>query len=126
MVKNTKNIGMKMKTELPLIVKPKNKQKSEKTKSDLNTKVDPKDLKIKNIETKTNGAILIETDTIEEREKVELEKKTKDSYDIKIPTVIKPQIELVYMNNKFSDAEIIEKLKNQNTKKIVYNAVASN
>lgn len=116
MVKNTKKSELKMKKELPLIVKPKNKQKNQQTKSDLNTKVDPKNFKIKNIEDKTNGAILIETETAEDREKIktELEKQFKDKYEIKIPTDIKPQIEIIHMNNKFEETEIVEKLKKQN------------
>lgn len=116
-IKNSKNCEMKMKKELPLILKPKIKQKNQQTKSELNTKVDPKNLRIKNIENRTNGAILIETDTVEEREKIklELEKKMKDKYEIKIPTDLKPRFEIIHMNNKFEDEEIIEKLKRQNS-----------
>lgn len=118
-LKNNKNYVSEvpiMKKNLPLIVKPKQKQKIEKTKSDLNKKVDPKTLKIKNLEHRNNGMILIETDTKENREiiKNELEKKMKDGYDIKIPLEIKPRFEIVHMNNNFSEIDIIEKLKKQN------------
>lgn len=105
-----------MKKDLPLIVKPRQRQKSEKTRSDLNTKVDAKQFRIKNIETKSNGIILIETDSKENREKIKnaLENKMKDNYEIKIPMDIKPKFEIVHMNNNFSELEIIDKLKKQN------------
>ncbi|XP_055388350.1 uncharacterized protein LOC129616828 [Condylostylus longicornis] len=113
--KENKNSVPIMKKHLPLIVKPKQKQKSEKTKKDLNTKVNPKDLKIKNVESKMNGIILIETDSKENREKIktELQKKMQVDYNI-IPKEIKPKIEIVHMNNGFSESELIEKLKKQN------------
>jgi hypothetical protein len=106
-----------MNKNVPLIVIPKNKQKTEKTKLDLNTKVDPKDLKIKNVENKKNGKILIETDTKENRDKIkaELEKKINVDYDIKIPLELKPCFEIVHMNNSFDESELIEKLKKQNS-----------
>jgi hypothetical protein len=113
---STKHVPV-MNKNLPLIVIPKNKQNTDKTKFDLNTKVNPIDLKIKNVVDRNNGKILIETDTTENRDKIrnELEKTIQTDYDIKIPMDLKPCFEIVHMSNNFSESEIIMKLKKQNT-----------
>lgn len=56
--------------QVPLILKPKEKQKIEKTKEDLNKKVNPVDLKITNVENRSNGTVVIHSKNNEEREKI--------------------------------------------------------
>lgn len=116
--KNVNNVKVmpELRKEVPLIVKPKNKQMSEKTKNDLNQNVDPKNLKISNIESRHNGIVIIESDNNDEREKIKklLENKMKDDYEIKIPSSMNPRIVVVNMGYKHDDLELIEKLKKQN------------
>lgn len=105
-----------LKKDVPLILKPKGKQGSEKTKEDLNKKVDPKNLKISNIETKHNGVIIIESENNTEREKIKaaLEKTMCDNYEVRVPNVINPRFIITSMVFKHEDEEIVEKLKKQN------------
>lgn len=56
--------------EMPLIIKPKEKQKIDKTKEDLKNKVDPTNFKITNIENRRNGTVVIQSENIDEREKI--------------------------------------------------------
>ena len=58
-----------LKKQVPLIIKPKEKQKVEKTKEDLNNKVNPINLKITNVENRNNGTLVINSENNEEREK---------------------------------------------------------
>lgn len=106
-----------MRKELPLVIKPKGKQNSSKTREDLNTKVDPQAFKISNIENSHSGIIVIESEDVDERDKIKnaIEVNMGDEYEIKIPTKIKPRILISNMKFKVAKEDIIEKLKKQNS-----------
>ena len=53
-----------------LLIKPKERQKIEKSKQDLNNKVDPVNLNITNIENGRNWTIIIQSKTDEDRNKI--------------------------------------------------------
>ena len=55
---------------VPLIIRPKEKQSIEKTKAELNKKVDPISFKITNVENRRKGAVVIRIENITEREKI--------------------------------------------------------
>lgn len=104
-----------MRKQVPLIVKPKEKQTMEKTKQDLN-KVDPVNLKITNVENRKNGTLIIQTENNEERERVKnaIENEMRESYDIRVPNENDMTIVITDMTFKFNENELIEKLKLQN------------
>ncbi|XP_055388117.1 uncharacterized protein LOC129616490 [Condylostylus longicornis] len=106
----------KMKKQLPLVIKPVTKQKCNVTRADLSKKVDPKAFKIKNIENRRNGVIIVETDDSQERKKIKsaLENNLDEKYEVKIPSEIKPKIEVIHISAKYSEAELKNKLKAQN------------
>lgn len=68
--KNQKRVLPEIRKEVPLLIKPKTKQNSNQTKNDLNEKVDPRELKISNIQAKSNGTIIIESENDNERNKI--------------------------------------------------------
>ena len=55
---------------VPLIIRPTEKQSIEKTKAELNKKVDPISFKITNVENRRKGAVVIRIENITEREKI--------------------------------------------------------
>lgn len=59
-----------LRKQVPLIVKPKEKQQLHKTKEDFNNKVNPTDLKITNTEGKSNGTLVIHSENNKERYKI--------------------------------------------------------
>lgn len=63
----TKIVLPDLNKQVPLIVKPKERQGVEKTKAELNKKVDPVNLKITRVENRRNGTVVIQTDNEEER-----------------------------------------------------------
>lgn len=105
-----------MRKEVKLIIKPKEKQRIEKTKEDLNENVDPGNLKISNIENKKNGVIVIQSENIEEREKIKnaIENKMNEKYEIKMPNPLNTTVIVANMTFKYETNELIEKLKKQN------------
>lgn len=100
----------------PLIVKPKEKQTVIKTKEDLNKKVNPSNFKIINVEQRKNGSVVIQSKSNEDREKIKevLQNEISDSYEIKVPQQMQMKIKITGMTFKYTENEIIEKLKKQN------------
>lgn len=105
-----------VKKQVPLIIKPKAKQGVDKTMEELNKKVNPVDLKITNVENRKSGTIIIQTENNEEREKVKeaIQKEMSEDYEIKVPSPIEMTIAITDMSFKYSETELIEKLKTQN------------
>lgn len=105
-----------LKKQVPLIIKPKEKQKNVKTKEDLNNRVDPADLNITNIENRRNGTIVIQSENDEERQKIKnaIENKMSDTYEIKAPDENDMSIIITDMSFKYTEKEIIDKIKRQN------------
>lgn len=114
--KKSEKVLPELRKEVPLLIMPKKKQNSATTKQDLREKVNPANLKISNVHERNNGTIVIETDCVREREKIKsaVENAMKEQYDIKIPSVIKPRFTIPKISYKYTDEEIVEKLKNQN------------
>lgn len=113
-VKN-KKVVPEIRKQAPLIIKPKEKQTIEKTKEELN-KINPINLKIKNVENRKNGTIIIQSENSEERDKIKnaVEEKLTEKYEIKVPRPVDLKIKIVDMTFKYEDKEIVEKLKKQN------------
>ena len=55
----TKTALPNIKSDMPLIIKPKSIQTSSKTKNDLNKRIDPTEFKISNLVIKKNGVSLV-------------------------------------------------------------------
>ena len=77
-----------------MIIKPKEKQCIEKTKTELNGKVDPVNLKITNVDNRKNDTVVIQSENVEERKKIQdwIQGKISEDYEIKIPKDIEKDI----------------------------------
>lgn len=106
-----------LRKQMPVIVKPKEKQGGEKTREELNKKVDPVNLKIRNVESRKNGTVVIQTENEEEREKVKnaIQSEMSEGYDIKVPNPKEMKVNITDITFKYTENEIIEKIKKQNT-----------
>lgn len=104
------------KKQVPIIIKPKEKQQIEKTKNDLNNRVSPDNLNILKVQTRKNGTVVVQSKNNEEREKIKnaLQSELSESYDINIPDEPKMTIIVTDMSFKIPDEEIIGKIKKQN------------
>ena len=101
---------------VPLTVKPKEKQSVEKTKAELKEKIDPINFKVTNVENGKNSTLIIKSKNVEEREKIKeaIETQISKDYEIKVPKEVGMQIILTDMRFKMQENEIIRKLKKQN------------
>lgn len=101
---------------VPLIIKPKEKQSAEITKAELNNKVDPVNFKITKVENRRNGTVVIQSENIVEREKIKkaIQNEISDKYEIKVPNEISMQIIVTDMSFKIPEKDLVEKLKKQN------------
>lgn len=101
-----------------IIVKPKTTQNVEQTKSDINKKVNPADLKIgiQNIRTTKNGTIIIKCPSKHENEILEstMKNKLEDSYDIQLSKMRKPRIKIPNFNEDMSPENIEKSILEQN------------
>lgn len=106
----------KINKQMPLIVKPKEKQGVDKTKEELNKKVDPVNLKITNVENRSNGTIIIRSENIEERDKIQnaIEVEMGENYEIKVATPINLDVIVTDISYKYTEEEILAKLRRQN------------
>ncbi|XP_067637542.1 uncharacterized protein [Eurosta solidaginis] len=113
---NKKSEVPQLKKDVAIIVKPKGKQTSEKTKQDLNNKVDPKNLKISNIETRNNGVMVIHSENNDEREKIKLaiENNIDREYEVKVPEQIRPSFVVTGIMFKYENDVLIDTIKKQN------------
>lgn len=107
---------IEIRKDVPLIVKPKSKQNTEKTKVDLNKYVDPKELKISNIESKNNGVIVIESANESERSKIKdaIELKMSKEYEITVPSAMKPTFMVAKIVYRHEEADLVDLVKKQN------------
>lgn len=105
-----------LKKDVAIIVKPKAKQTVEKTKQDLNSKVDPKNLKISNIASKSNGVMVIHSENTDERDKIKaaIETNIGKEYEIKVPEMVRPSFIVKGVNFKGDEATLIDTIKKQN------------
>lgn len=106
----------------PILVKPKTAQTIQKTKEDIQKKIDPTTIKYTSIKNKQNGVMAIESDTITERENIKkvFEEKLGSKYEIKMTELRNPKLCIKGVHEKFDESEIIHKLRNQND--ILYNS----
>ncbi|XP_067642271.1 uncharacterized protein [Eurosta solidaginis] len=90
-----------LKKRTPIIVKPKVKQSCEKTKKDLNNKINPKELKITYIKAGNNGIMVIDSVDENERDKIKeiMDKEISNEYEIKIPREYKPRLFITGIQN---------------------------
>lgn len=114
-VKSNKELP-EVKKLVPLVVKPKEKQGLEKTKKDLNNKVDPVNFKVTNVENRKNGVIVIQSENMEEREKIKtaIVNEMSANYEIKIPKEVNYQVLITDMTLKYTEDDMKNKLKRQN------------
>lgn len=101
-----------------VVLKPKNNQSAEVTMKDLNSKLNPLELKlgITNMKKTKNGAIIIKCQTKDETHalKVEMEKKLHQSYEVEMTKLIEPKIKIVNFNQEMTNDEIENSIKQQN------------
>lgn len=114
-VKNT-TVLPALNKQVPLIVKPKEKQGADITKQELNKKVDPINFKIINVENRRNGTVVIQSENDEEREKIKtaIQSEMSENYEIKVPNPMAFKVIITDITFKYSEEDIIVKLKNQN------------
>lgn len=114
--KTSETVVPQIKSNLPLLIMPKEKQTCQKTREELNDKVDPNGLKIANIESTYKGIVVIESENALERDKIKsvIQKNMGDKYEIKAPNKIKPRILIANMKIKNQENEIIGKIRKQN------------
>lgn len=100
----------------PVLVKPKKNQKVTQTMKDLENIIDPTSISIKNIKSKQNGTIEIESENSDEREKLKtvVEEKLGENYKIDIVDLRNPKIFLHKMRVNRENDDIIERIKSQN------------
>lgn len=101
---------------VPLVIKPKEKQTVQKTKEELNKKVNPVNFKIVNVENRRNGTVVIQSESMDEREKIKkaIQDEISEKYEVKIPKEAEMHMVITDMNFKYNECELIEKLKKQN------------
>lgn len=114
-VTNNKELPEKKK-QVPLVLKPKEKQGLEKTKEDLNNNVDPINFKVTSVENRKNGTIVIQSENPEEREKLKttIANEMSENYEVRIPKEVNYHVVITDMNFKYTEIEIEEKIKRQN------------
>lgn len=102
--------------QVPLILRPKERQGIDKTKEELNKNVDPVNLKITNVENRRNGTLVIQSENVEERDKIKsaIQSGMGDNYDVRVPNPIDMHIVITDMNFRIDEKEIVDKLKKQN------------
>ncbi|XP_075167539.1 uncharacterized protein LOC142239631 [Haematobia irritans] len=100
----------------PIVIKPKEKQNISQTKNDLNSNVDPTNLKIINVENRRNGTVVIQTENETEREKIRLavQNGLNENYEVKVPNPAEMSIKITGMTFKYTEEELIAKIKAQN------------
>ena len=105
-----------IKKQVPLIIKPKEKQTSSESRRDLTKNVDPCNFKFSNVQVRQNGDILISTENEKEREKIrkELSCKIGDSYEIKTPEMLLPRVMVSGMSEKMEENKFLDAVKKQN------------
>ena len=99
------SVSPELKVQVPLVIKPKEKQKIEKTKEDLNKKIDSIDFKITNIKSRGNGTVIIQSENKDERNKIKnvIENKMSETYEIKVPSEIEMVIVMTHMTFKYEE-----------------------
>ena len=99
------SVSPELKVQVPLVIKPKEKQKIEKTKEDLNKKIDSIDFKITNIKSRGNGTVIIQSEYKDERNKIKnvIENKMSETYEIKVPSEIEMVIVMTHMTFKYEE-----------------------
>lgn len=101
-----------------MVIKPKNCQESEKTKSDLKGKLNPTNLEIgiKQIRSVKDGGVLIKCNNMEdiERLKRETQKKLQKGYVVKTYSKKSPRLKIVGFEDELNSDELMECLFKQN------------
>lgn len=131
-LKKTINVSETMKTEKTkiehsyakvvageaIVIKPKTKQESSKTKEAVKKNVNPAVLSVgitqmKNIK---DGGILLKCKTKEEIDKVKkaAEKSLGKNYQVKVPNQRKPCVKIIDIDEEYKDEELINAIKKQN------------
>uniref|UniRef100_A0A1A9W984 Uncharacterized protein n=1 Tax=Glossina brevipalpis TaxID=37001 RepID=A0A1A9W984_9MUSC len=100
----------------PVVILPKIKQDSLKTKSDLNKNVDPKVIKFSDIRCRSNGSIGDSCGCEENRTKVKaaIEGALPDGYVVQVPGRLNPRFKVTDISFEYTHKELLEKLRTQN------------
>lgn len=116
---NNKNISRPNSNIPSLIIKPKNKQRIEKTKEDLYKNIKPAELKIgvKNTRETKTGGIIVKCQTLQEIEKLqaEAERTLSTNYDVHVTKLRKPKIKIIGYDGEESEKQIERDLREQNS-----------
>ena len=93
-------------------IRPKEKQSIEKTKAELNKKIDGINFKITNVENRRNGTVVIRCENIAEQKKIKevIENEISKDYEIKVPKQVEMHIIAPHMDFKLSEKDLINKL----------------
>lgn len=108
---------MKARSEPVVIVKPKKKQNSHDTRARMAEKFpNPQTVNISNVKDIPNGGLAINCKNVAESKKLQKEasKQLGDDYTVVIPITRKPKIKVSGMNEKLTDQELSERIKEQN------------
>lgn len=116
-VKHTYASMIKSKTIKPVVViKPKTKQESKTTLTDLTNNLNVSDYKVSNTRNIRNGAVVLSCDDVNETVKVKqaIEQKLGANYDINLPVIKKPRLRITNIDENISNDQIIDELKKRN------------
>lgn len=103
----------------PVLVKPKNKQDAEVTKTDLQSKINPSQLNvsIKSVKTSKNGVVIINCNSEQESQKLLQtiqEQDTEDKYTVQLPQMKRPRFKTVISSTNMSMEDLTKCLRQQN------------
>lgn len=102
----------------PLIIEPKSKQNSGKTKNEIKEIINPSDLavQINSVSNRVNGSIVIKCNNEESMKKMENEVKERcgEHYNVKVPKLVNPKIMVNAIDNEVDEDKLIEIILNQN------------
>jgi hypothetical protein len=102
--------------ETVLIIQPKKDQESSETQKEIKSKIDPANVEVSSIRNISKGAVALGCKTKEAVAKLQqvVTERLGDSYELKIPVGLNPQIKIVGLSEKWSEIELATKLRAQN------------
>ncbi|XP_037930347.1 uncharacterized protein LOC119665106, partial [Teleopsis dalmanni] len=123
MIENKDTFAAKLKmginANVPITVKPINKQQSEETKKDLKNKINPTQLNVKvnGFQTRHDGRVTIKCINSKEREVLanDIKKKLSEQYVIETPTLRNPKVLISGMSEQLDGDSLLLAIKNQNS-----------
>lgn len=108
--------AVKKSVNLPVFIKPKEKQNSMVTKDEIQNKISFKEIKSNGLKKARDGAIVINCPSQSESMKVKqiVQDKVGEKYTVEIPKAKRPRLKILNLTDEMTKEEIVENLKVQN------------